>query len=245
MLADLVRLLVDEIRVAPRSWDSLSEEAQDVALRRIKERLSAAVAVSVGHLAAASRHVLVATVDAVAFRDGIKATLVVPRECKERHHLADAVGQQVLVILGQSMESYSRGLDEIRAEADQRALNLAERFEDSTSQAALGQMEPGGPEAGSPSAGPSGIAREEDAPTEPLTREQPRKVQVRCIKEVITEEDGGLEITVFLPEEEYSATWFAGSLSARGINGKWYTLKKSGRDDDAGWFAEHFVEIAG
>lgn len=120
LLGDLVKVAVSEIRGMPFAWGVLPEKDQQKIIDRITERFSEAVRQAVKIIAAESRAHLVADVDSVTFKDGIKVTLKVSKASEDRHELADATGQMVLIVLPQ-VDKFLTG--EIpKAEPDQREL---------------------------------------------------------------------------------------------------------------------------
>lgn len=131
---NLVSVSLERIRNHTKPWGSMTQAEQTRVINDVKQTVDRAVRDAISVLAGAERPVIRATVEQVVFKEGIKAVLVADRDNAERHALADAQGQSVLVVVREGMDDYAAGMEEIKAEADQRALDLP--TEDDAAQAA-------------------------------------------------------------------------------------------------------------
>lgn len=128
MLGDLTRILVDELKAAPDCWQKMSQYAQDSAISRINSQLGDAVLECVKMIAADGRETILATVEQLTAKDGIKAVLTLSRHDENRHQLLDAVGKTVLIVVSDAKPYMAGGIP--KADADQRELPLADFGDD-------------------------------------------------------------------------------------------------------------------
>lgn len=99
LLGDLIKVAMQEIKGMPFAWGALPEKDQQKVIERITDKFTAAVRQAVMHIAADGWPHLVADVDSVTFKDGIKCQLTVAKQSADRHELADATGTVVLIVL--------------------------------------------------------------------------------------------------------------------------------------------------
>jgi len=76
---------------------------------------------AVGMIAAEGRVTIVAELESVAIKDGIKAVCTLPKSSEQRHDLYDAQGKQVLIVVA-SAEAFLHG-DMPRPDLDQPPLS--------------------------------------------------------------------------------------------------------------------------
>jgi hypothetical protein len=100
LAADLIDALVTEVQQQPRPWPQLSQTAQQEVIDRLAARCRHLMAEAVRIIASDGRQCLVADVDSVTAKDGIKVVLKIDGRAPGRHELMDSTGDQVLVILG-------------------------------------------------------------------------------------------------------------------------------------------------
>lgn len=98
-LGDLVQFVLDEMKNMPNTWHEMSENTQDEVLDRLQRRAQSITKGAIDILASQSRPVVQATVEQVTFKGGIKAVLQVPASAAHRHELADADGQEVMIVI--------------------------------------------------------------------------------------------------------------------------------------------------
>lgn len=99
LLGDLLKVVMQEIRQMPFAWATLPEKDQQKIIDRVTDKAREAVRQTVKIIAADARPHLVADVEQVVFKDGIKAVLSIAKQAADRHELSDAVGQMVLIVL--------------------------------------------------------------------------------------------------------------------------------------------------
>lgn len=128
MTGDLMQCLIDEIKHAPDVWPRLSESEQRELIYRVQSRVQVAIMEAVHIIASADRPTIVATIESVTVKDGIKAVLTIPKTDEQRHELYDATGQAVLLVVAGTTE-YQGGTDSIKPDPDQLPmLGLGERY---------------------------------------------------------------------------------------------------------------------
>lgn len=99
LLGDILKAVMAETRQMPFAWAVLPEKDQQKIIDKITFKVTEAVRQTVQIIAADSRPHLVADVESVMFKDGIKAVLTIAKQSADRHELADATGTMVLIVL--------------------------------------------------------------------------------------------------------------------------------------------------
>ena len=118
---DLLVAMVDALRkTSPAAWGSMTQEQQQDVIDGLAHRIQVHVVQAISTLAQAQHIVIEAHVDSVTFKDGVKATLTAMKG-DGAHQLADAQGSSVLVVITDATK-YLETMDQVRGEADQRAL---------------------------------------------------------------------------------------------------------------------------
>ncbi len=112
--------LVDRIRQLPKTWREMTEQEQREVIESAISASGALVRATVNTVAADERKVIVADLDKVEFKDGIKAQISCSRTSEYRHELSDAQGQQILIVVADA-DKYMGG-DHPEAEPDQPPL---------------------------------------------------------------------------------------------------------------------------
>jgi len=121
MAGDLLAAMVDELKTLPDVWQKLPMHKQDEVIWRLRHRVTGAVRQAVRIIASEDRPTLVASVEKVEFKDGVKATLVMSKGNPARHDLADAQGSEVLVVVA-SAEQHMGGTEGVQPDPDQHDL---------------------------------------------------------------------------------------------------------------------------
>lgn len=104
MLGDLMGLIVNEFRSMSVLWHEMSEDEQDSLIGKIELRCEKAVNECGRIIASQGAPSMLATVESVTFRDGVKAVLKLPAG-SGAHALADRAQQTVLVAIPQSEQN--------------------------------------------------------------------------------------------------------------------------------------------
>lgn len=99
LFGDLQKLLINEIKQQVVPWGALPEAEQQKVINRVKESTENAVREVVNIIAGKTRPTVIASVESVTFKDGIKVQLTFPRSMQDRHAIADAQGADVLLVL--------------------------------------------------------------------------------------------------------------------------------------------------
>jgi hypothetical protein len=115
---DLLAALVDELKVAPDCWQKMSQSQQDQTIYRLSKRVQTLIGQALAILFRGDYPSCRAVIDAVQFKDGIKAVLKIGKTEHSRHELADAVGQAVIIVMSSPDEYFGR-MEEIKAQRQQ------------------------------------------------------------------------------------------------------------------------------
>jgi len=134
MAGDLLAACVDELRLLPKPWPALPEVEQAEIIERLRNRVSHNVREAVNAIAADGRVTIVAELESITFKDGGKVALKIARTTAGKHDLIDAVGQSVLIVIA-NPEEFMGGLGEVKADSDQRALDLEKAARDAIDKA--------------------------------------------------------------------------------------------------------------
>lgn len=126
MLGDLTQTMRQELHAMPAAWSSLSEDQQGAILTRVAQRCRAAIAEVVRIVATQNRPSMNALVDSVTFKDGIRVVLKLPPGAPDRYSLADASGQQVLILVTHAENLMGGESEAIKPDPVQRSLHLDE-----------------------------------------------------------------------------------------------------------------------
>lgn len=116
---DISAWIVDRIRHLPKTYGEMSEQEQREVIESAVCATNSMIRKAVAMIAADERAVIVAEVEKVEFKDGVKAILTASKSSEYRHALADAQGQTVLIVV--AADQYLGG-DKPEADPDQGAL---------------------------------------------------------------------------------------------------------------------------
>lgn len=122
-LGDLMRIVIDQVKAIQKPWEQLSESDQETYLNSVRLQCEAAVKKAINIIAAQGMVTIVADVDSVTFKDGIKAVLKVGSHVAGRHDLADAEGKAVLLVVS-SAEDLINENELPEAEPDQPVMDF-------------------------------------------------------------------------------------------------------------------------
>lgn len=136
---DLLEALVLELRMLPKPWPQLVKHDQEEIIHRLRSRVTAAVQAAVHTIASEDRVVADATLTKVTFKGGIKAEFELSRTCAARHDLADAEGKLCLIVLADAAK-HLEGVEAVRGEEDQRAMDLGHEYKPESDGEGMGQQ---------------------------------------------------------------------------------------------------------
>ncbi len=105
-------------------WPNMNELQQESMIGRLDDRIREIVDGMVTLVAAKQYPVIQARVDGVTFKKGIKANLVLSKDCKYRHDLADHADDKVLIVMCETPELFEN--PNIEADPDQPCLDIPE-----------------------------------------------------------------------------------------------------------------------
>lgn len=126
---DLLSALVTEIKLLPEPWQKLSEAKQNDVIDRLRARVEHTVGMAVHVLASQGRATVVGDLEQIVIKDGVKATLKFSPAAPSLYELYEAQGKAVLVVVAAAAD-HTSGMDEVRGEADQRAMDLGHEYHD-------------------------------------------------------------------------------------------------------------------
>lgn len=123
MGADLMALMIQEFKAMPDVWQKLPEYAQNDVIERLRETVDAAISKAVMLIASAGQTRIAGELDKVTLSDKRQAVINVmaTNPMEAMHDLYESVRQPVLIVVASSQQ-FKGGMDEIKGEADQRAL---------------------------------------------------------------------------------------------------------------------------
>lgn len=125
---DLLQALVQEIKLLPDVWPKLSQKKQDDVIDRLRNRVETNVKMAVHLVASEGRTVVAGDLDQITIKDGVKAVVKFGSSAPNLHELYEASGKAVLVVVANPAQ-HTGGIDEIKGEADQRAMDLGHEYD--------------------------------------------------------------------------------------------------------------------
>lgn len=126
---DLLAALVQEIKLLPNTWPKMSESRQNDLIDRLRNRVETNVKIAVHIIASNGRTVVAGDLEQIVIKDGVKAVLKFSESAPSIDELYRSTGKAVLVTVG-STEEFTGGMDEVRGESDQRAMDLGQEYTD-------------------------------------------------------------------------------------------------------------------
>jgi hypothetical protein len=124
---DLLQALVTELKLLPDVWVKLSEKKQNDVIDRLRARVDTQIKMAVHVLASSGRTVVAGDLDQVTIKDGVKAVIKFSAAAPSLHELYESQGKAVLVVVAGAAD-HTGGMDEIRGESDQRAMDLGREY---------------------------------------------------------------------------------------------------------------------
>lgn len=126
---DILQALIQEIRLLPKPWVSMTKAKQDDVINRLRARVEYNVRMAVHLIASDNRTTIIGDLDQITSKDGIKAVFKINQNSEGRHHLFDNVGRACLIVIADA-DATVTGIDEIQGEDDQRAMDLGREYTD-------------------------------------------------------------------------------------------------------------------
>jgi len=127
---DLLQALVQEIKLLPDVWTKIAKAQQDDVIDRLRNRVETNVKMAVHLISAEGRTVVAGDLDQITIKDGVKAVVKFSSATPNLHDLYEASGKAVLVVVANPAQ-HTGGMDEVRGEADQRAIDLGHEYKPS------------------------------------------------------------------------------------------------------------------
>lgn len=122
---ELLKKLHIQVTHLKKPWHQTPEQEQDRLLDHLRVSVQEAMAQAVQRLAAQRFKFIRAQIESLTIKDGAKATIIVSRGGSELHQLSDHVGSVAMLVFADEAE-YVDGMHTVKAEADQRVLELEE-----------------------------------------------------------------------------------------------------------------------
>lgn len=126
--ADLLQALVQEVKLLPDVWPKMSKAKQDDVIERLRKRVVHNVQMATHLIASDGRVTVVAELEQITVKDGIKAVLTMSKNDPNRHGLIDCQGKTVLIALADA-EAHMGEVAAVRGEEDQRAMDLGHEYD--------------------------------------------------------------------------------------------------------------------
>ncbi len=126
--ADLLQALVQEVKLLPDVWPKMSKAKQDDVIERLRKRVIHNVQMATHLIASDGRVTVVAELEQITVKDGIKAVLTMSKNDPNRHGLIDCQGKTVLIALADA-EAHMGEVAAVRGEEDQRAMDLGHEYD--------------------------------------------------------------------------------------------------------------------
>ena len=126
---DLLSALVTELKLLPKPWAKLPQSKQDDIIDRLRDRVDANIKMAVHLIASEGRTVVQGDLDQVTIKDGAKVVIKIGRGAESLHDLYDSQGKAVLIVVADA-QPHAAGMEKVRGEADQRAMNLGKEYTD-------------------------------------------------------------------------------------------------------------------
>lgn len=123
MLGDLMSLVIQELKVMPKSWPEMSESQQEEVIYRAEQRCKSAIKKATRIISSRNHKTVLAQVEQVVFKDGAKAVL--KGFGPGFHDLADAINETVMVVIPETEPSLEHAPD-VQADKDQAELPLTD-----------------------------------------------------------------------------------------------------------------------
>ena len=122
MIGDLTSAILDELKAMPEVWQKLSEAKQAEVIERASARVVHNVTQAIHILASQDRPTIRASLEQITVKNGVKAVLALSKKDPAFHDLADATGEEILVVLPH-IEEYAGQDPGVKADPDQRGLD--------------------------------------------------------------------------------------------------------------------------
>lgn len=126
---DILQALVQEIKLLPKPWVSMTKKKQDDVIDRLRARVDHNVKMAVHLIASDNRTTVVGELEQITSKDGIKAQFKIGKNSEGRHHLFDSVGHACLIIVADAAD-HTSGMDDVQGESDQRSMDLGKEYTD-------------------------------------------------------------------------------------------------------------------
>ncbi len=126
MLGDMMRCVIEQIKLLPKPWDALSENEQREYLDRVDLQVADAVRQAVDIISSMGHNRVPAKVDSMTYKDGCKVVLKALGDITNTIHLAEAEGQYVSVVIPIDGAIGEEGKP--APDPDQRGLDLGHEY---------------------------------------------------------------------------------------------------------------------
>lgn len=126
MKGDLRDLVLDLFKHRKKSWQEMGEAEQREVASNTEMSIAHAIDKAVQIMAADGRQTILATLEQITIKDGIKAVAVLDKHSPYRHDLADAQGKEILIVVGGG-DTYHGAASEVEITKDEPSLPLDDK----------------------------------------------------------------------------------------------------------------------
>ena len=124
---DILLSLISEIKLLPDVWAKIPKAKQDDVIDRLRERVQTKIAMAVHLIASDNRTVVAGDIEQITIKDGVKAVIKLSAHQASIHELYDSQNKAVLIVVA-TPDDHLGGMDEIKGESDQRAMDLGQEY---------------------------------------------------------------------------------------------------------------------
>jgi len=121
MAAELLRALVDEVRLAPAQWSKLSESQQEGVINRLRAVVRVETEKAMQLIAKGKQEAARVKVESLTAKEGVKCVLTLAAD--SAHAVLDYVGKPAVLVMC-NPEQFFSGANDVKADKDQQDLPL-------------------------------------------------------------------------------------------------------------------------
>jgi hypothetical protein len=136
---DLLSALVTELKLLPDVWPKLPQAKQDDVIERLRKRVDNGVRMGVHLLSTQGRTTVAGQLAQITIKDGVKAVIEFASSAENLHNLYEYQGAEVLVVVADA-QAHTGGMNEIKGESDQRAMDLGHEYHENDGGGMDGQI---------------------------------------------------------------------------------------------------------
>lgn len=147
---DLLVALKQEFALLRQPWQKMAQREQQDVIDRLRARIESHIDTAVAVLADDGRVAVGGSLQQITIKDGAKCVIVVGKGEPNLHALFDAQGRGVRLVLADAA-AHKKGADQVKGDADQRALQLGHEYNDKPNAQGNGVADASAADKGAPS----------------------------------------------------------------------------------------------